>query len=130
MTTGDLLDVLLARGDVSDALTWLERAVEERTPALVFLNVHAIWDSLRSDPRFEAVTKRIGLPPEDRLKRGTLRTVGRPSGCPAPPGQVLRHLLQRGADFLNRRGIATARTSPTGASRRRSRRSRRSGICD
>jgi serine/threonine-protein kinase len=57
-----IAQVLLARGDVSDALTWLERAVEERTPALVFLNVHAIWDSLRSDPRFEAVTKRIGLP--------------------------------------------------------------------
>ena len=53
---------LVARGDYSDALTWLERAFEERTPALVLLNTLEGWDPLRSDPRFEALTKRIGLP--------------------------------------------------------------------
>lgn len=52
----------VARGDYSDTLTWLERAHEERTPSLIFLN--AVWwfDELRTDPRFEALTKRIGLP--------------------------------------------------------------------
>ena len=53
---------LAVRGDYGDALTWLERAVEERSPGLVYLNVQTIWDPLRSDPRFEALTKRIGLP--------------------------------------------------------------------
>jgi tetratricopeptide (TPR) repeat protein len=53
---------LAARGDYGDALTWLERAVEERVSALVQLNVSSIWDPLRSDPRFMALTKRIGLP--------------------------------------------------------------------
>ena len=42
---------------------WLERAAEERTPELLFLNVRFVRDPLRGDPRFETLTKRIGLPP-------------------------------------------------------------------
>lgn len=53
-----MAQILVARGDYSDALTWLERAVEERTPSLIFLNVSSIWDPLRSDPRFETLTIR------------------------------------------------------------------------
>ena len=53
---------LRARGDYGEALTWLDRGVEERAPLLVFLNTWPIFDPLRSDPRFVAITKRIGLP--------------------------------------------------------------------
>jgi tetratricopeptide (TPR) repeat protein len=53
---------LVARGDYGEALTWLERGVEERASTLFLLNVLTIWDPLRSDPRFVAITKRIGLP--------------------------------------------------------------------
>src|SRR5262249_33175334 len=54
---------LAARGDYSEAMTWLERGVEERASSLFLLNVWTMWDPLRSDPRFMALTKRIGLPP-------------------------------------------------------------------
>ena len=53
---------LVARGDYDDALTWLERACDERVPSMVFLNVMRPWDPLRSDPRFQALVTRIGLP--------------------------------------------------------------------
>ena len=53
---------LVARGDYHDTLTWLERACDERVPSMVFLNVMQRWDPLRSDPRFQALVTRIGLP--------------------------------------------------------------------
>jgi hypothetical protein len=39
----------------------LDQAVEERSPGLVFLNVDRAWDSIRADPRFAAVVRRVGL---------------------------------------------------------------------
>jgi len=48
-------------GANSEALDWLERAVEEHTPWLPELNMDPAWDALRSDPRFIAVLKEIGL---------------------------------------------------------------------
>jgi tetratricopeptide (TPR) repeat protein len=48
-------------GDESQALDWLETAVEQRTPWVVELNVDPNWDGLRSHPRFIALLKKIGL---------------------------------------------------------------------
>jgi len=48
-------------GANSEALDWLERAVEERPPWLPELKVDPGWDALRSQPRFIAVLKKIGL---------------------------------------------------------------------
>ena len=48
-------------GANSEALDWLEKAAEERTPWLPELKVDPTWDALRSDPRFIAVLKKIGL---------------------------------------------------------------------
>ena len=48
-------------GDDSEALDWLERAVEERTPWLPELKVDPNWDPVRSQPRFIAIMKKIGL---------------------------------------------------------------------
>ena len=45
----------------SEALDWLERAVDERTPWLPELNIDPAWDALRSQPRFVALLKKIGL---------------------------------------------------------------------
>jgi len=53
---------MVARGDYDAALTWLDRALDERSPIVVFLNNLVVWDPIRSDPRFEALTRRIGLP--------------------------------------------------------------------
>jgi len=49
-------------GDRSHTLDWLERAYEGRAPYLVYLRVDPRFDSLRDDPRFRALVRRIGLP--------------------------------------------------------------------
>lgn len=44
------------------AFEWLEKAYEERSGWLLELKVDPVWDSLRSDPRFADLVRRIGLP--------------------------------------------------------------------
>ena len=48
-------------GDDSEALDWLERAVDERTPWLPELKIDPMWDTVRSQRRFVALLKKIGL---------------------------------------------------------------------
>jgi len=50
-----------ALGDQDEALSLLERGCEERDVRLTFLKVEPRWDALRSNPRFVAILKRIGL---------------------------------------------------------------------
>ncbi len=50
-------------GDKDRALAWLEKAFEERSDFLAVLRVDALFDPLRSDPRFQDLLRRIGLPP-------------------------------------------------------------------
>ena len=50
-------------GERQKALGWLEQAVEERFHLVVFLKVDPQFDSLRDEPRFHALLRRIGLPP-------------------------------------------------------------------
>ena len=49
--------------DKDQAFTWLEKACEERFNRLAYVNVEALWDPLRSDPRFAELLRRIGIPP-------------------------------------------------------------------
>jgi len=53
--------VLSALGETNEALAWLEKGCAERDVRLTLLKVDPRWDSLRSDPRFIAILKRIGL---------------------------------------------------------------------
>ena len=53
--------VLSALGEKDEALSSLEKGCTERDVRLTILKVDPRWDSLRSDPRFIAVLKRIGL---------------------------------------------------------------------
>jgi len=50
-------------GDKDQAIAWLEKVYEERSPYLFYLalNVHPVWDPLRSDPRFQDLVRRMGL---------------------------------------------------------------------
>ena len=48
-------------GEQSEALFWLEKAYDERDVLVALLQVDPKWDSLRSNPRFVAILKRIGL---------------------------------------------------------------------
>ena len=49
-------------GDKDQAFAWLDKAYEERSNRLAYLKVEPTWDRLRSDPRFDALLRRIGLP--------------------------------------------------------------------
>lgn len=48
-------------GDKEQAFEWLERAVEERSPWLAYVGVEPKLDTLRSDPRFNDVLKKMEL---------------------------------------------------------------------
>ena len=48
-------------GDRDEAMTWLEKANEERDPWLTGLKVDPMFDSLRSDPRFLDLMHRVGF---------------------------------------------------------------------
>ena len=56
--------VIYARfGEKDQAFAWLEKAYQERHDMMVALNVEPALDNLRSDPRFDDLKRRIGLPP-------------------------------------------------------------------
>jgi TolB-like protein/DNA-binding winged helix-turn-helix (wHTH) protein len=46
-----------------DTLHFLEGALQERSPEMVFLQKKPDFDFLHSDPRYQSLVKRIGLPP-------------------------------------------------------------------
>jgi serine/threonine-protein kinase len=49
--------------DKDQALTWLERAYDEKDPALFWLKVAPIYDPLRSEPRFQALMRKLNFSP-------------------------------------------------------------------
>jgi non-specific serine/threonine protein kinase len=55
--------VYVGLGDKDQAFTWLQKAYEERINRLAYIRREQIWESLRSDPRFEDLARRIGAPP-------------------------------------------------------------------
>ncbi len=64
---GDQHAFLFARaylklGEKDQAFKWLEKAYENRDWPLVQLNVAPQWDPIRSDPRFQNLVRRVGLP--------------------------------------------------------------------
>ena len=50
-------------GEKDEAFEWLERAYEDRSIWLIFLNVHPMFDELRSDPRFHTLVRRMKFLP-------------------------------------------------------------------
>ena len=53
----------LGLSDKDQALTFLERAYEEQDPWLFYLKVDPNLDPLRSEPRFQALLRRVNFPP-------------------------------------------------------------------
>jgi len=65
--TGDVFSyrtaALHARlNQIDEAVSWLERAYAEHSNRLIFLRVDPVFDGLRSDPRFQNLIRRVGLP--------------------------------------------------------------------
>jgi len=50
-------------GNKDRAFVWLDKAVQQRNWMIIYLKRDNIWDPLRSDPRFTALLKRVGLQP-------------------------------------------------------------------
>jgi eukaryotic-like serine/threonine-protein kinase len=58
----DIADSYLLGGDKAKALNWLEKAYEEHNPSLPYISCMPRWDPLRSEPRFQALLRRMGIP--------------------------------------------------------------------
>lgn len=48
--------------DKDQAFSWLEKGCDERFARFAYLNAEALWDPLRSDPRFSDLVRRVGIP--------------------------------------------------------------------
>jgi TolB-like protein/Flp pilus assembly protein TadD len=53
--------VHIGLGEKERALEWLEAGAAAREPALIALNVHPAYQCLRSEARFQAILRKIGL---------------------------------------------------------------------
>jgi hypothetical protein len=49
-------------GDKEQALNWLEKACDDKDNRARFLQVDPGFDTLRDDPRYQRLVRRIGLP--------------------------------------------------------------------
>jgi serine/threonine protein kinase/TolB-like protein len=49
-------------GNKEEAIRYLDAAVKEPSPGVVFLKVDHVWDTIRDDSRFQDCVRRIGLP--------------------------------------------------------------------
>jgi tetratricopeptide (TPR) repeat protein len=57
----EMAKIHLALGNRAEALTWLQRAYDQRSHSLVFLAVDPQLDPLRSDPGFRALLAKTGV---------------------------------------------------------------------
>jgi eukaryotic-like serine/threonine-protein kinase len=55
-------DLYSLLGQKDEAFNWLEKAYQEHSSKLIDLKVDSDYDNIRSDPRFGALVKKIGLP--------------------------------------------------------------------
>jgi serine/threonine-protein kinase len=53
----------LGLGEIDQSLTWLETACEQREAQITGVKVHPVYDALRSEPRFQAIVRRVGFLP-------------------------------------------------------------------
>jgi tetratricopeptide (TPR) repeat protein len=57
-------------GNKEKSLYWLQKAYESHTRDLIYLNVEPGYNPIRSDPRFQDIVRRIGLPiPQDKSRK-------------------------------------------------------------
>ena len=55
--------VYVGLGDKDQAFAWLDKAFQDRSSLLLWLKVEPQFDSLRDDPRFQDLLRRVGLTP-------------------------------------------------------------------
>jgi len=62
MSSLDIAEFYAAAGENDLAFEWLEKAFDARSAQLLHAPFHPRFDPIRSDPRFEALMQRIGIP--------------------------------------------------------------------
>jgi tetratricopeptide (TPR) repeat protein len=55
-------EVYASLGDTDEAIRWLEKGYQERNWDMLFLRISPRWESLRSDPRFDDLVRRMKFP--------------------------------------------------------------------
>jgi hypothetical protein len=50
-------------GNIDRAMAWYQKGLDERAPNMVYAKVSpGAWDSVRSDPRFQAILRQMNFP--------------------------------------------------------------------
>lgn len=62
MSPSLIVVVYVALGDIDKAFAWLDAADKAHDPITVRLKSDSRFAPLRSDPRFDALVRRIGIP--------------------------------------------------------------------
>jgi TolB-like protein len=58
-----IASLYMTAGEKERTLEWLEKGFEARDPNLPYVSAKPTYDPLRSDPRFQALVRRMNLPP-------------------------------------------------------------------
>ena len=58
----DIAEVYLALGEEEQTLAWLRKAADERSNMVTYLKVDPRFERLLSNPRFQDLVQRIGIP--------------------------------------------------------------------
>ena len=58
----DIAEVYLALGEEERTLDWLQKAADERSNMVIYLKVDPRFERLHSNPRFQDLVRRIGIP--------------------------------------------------------------------
>jgi TolB-like protein len=62
---GDIANSYAFAGELDKALDWLEKGLATRDPELEYLN-GPLYDGIRSDPRFQELCRKVGIPAEKK----------------------------------------------------------------
>jgi TolB-like protein len=60
----DVASLYAIAGENDQAFEWLEKSLEERSPHMPYVDAYVELEPLRSDPRFQALLRRMNLPVE------------------------------------------------------------------
>jgi serine/threonine-protein kinase len=60
----DMAVVYVALGGRNQALDWLEKAFDDQSEMMLFLEMYEPVEDLRGDPRFQKLVRRVGVFPK------------------------------------------------------------------
>ena len=59
MSAYEIGKAFLGLGRIDEAVSWLQRAIEERSHSMVFMRVDPQLEAFRSTPRFDELAQRV-----------------------------------------------------------------------